>query len=49
VSRALKEHLLSKRREEEARLNEESDRALTELRESVKRETEEQQHNLRSD
>lgn len=46
--RALRQHLLSRRREEETRLNEESDRMLEELRESTKREREQQQHKLRS-
>lgn len=46
--RALRQHLLSRRREEEARLNEESDRMLEELRESTKRKREQQQHKLRS-
>lgn len=46
--RALRQHLLSRRREEETRLNEESDKMLEELRESTKREREQQQHKLRS-
>lgn len=47
--RALRQHLLSKRREEEARLNEESDRMLEELRESAQEERERQRRKLRSD
>lgn len=49
LPRALQQRLLSKRSEEEARLNEESDRMLTEVRESSKEEKERQQHKLRSD
>lgn len=48
LPRALRQHLLSKRREEEARLNEEADGKLEELRESVKKEREKQQQKLRS-
>lgn len=47
--RALRQCLLSKRSEEEARLNEESDGMLTELRKSFQEEKERQQHKLRSD
>lgn len=47
--RALRQRLLSKRSEEEARLKEESDRLLKELRESAQEERERQQHKLRSD
>lgn len=47
--RDLQQRLLSKRKEEEARLKEESDRMLEELRESVQMEKEKQQHKLRSD
>lgn len=48
LPRALRQRLLSKRSEEEARLSEESDRALKELRESSQMERERQQHKLRS-
>lgn len=48
LSRALRRRLLSERSEEEARLSEESDRALKELRESAQAERERQQHRLRS-
>lgn len=47
--RALRQRLLSNRSEEEARLNEESDGMLTELRKSFQEEKERQQHKLRSD
>lgn len=47
--RALRQHLVSKRREEEARLNKESERTLEELRESIRLEREREQHQLRSD
>lgn len=46
--RALRRRLLDKRSNEEARLNEESDRTLKELRESVQEERERQRHKLRS-
>lgn len=49
MSRDLQQRLQSKRMEEEARLNEESEAALEELRESMKAEREKQQHILRSD
>lgn len=45
----LQQNLLSRRREEEARLNEEADKTLEELRESVREEREQQQQKLRSD
>lgn len=47
--RALRQRLLSKRSEEEAKLNEESDGMLAELRKSFQEEKERQQHKLRSD
>ena len=47
TSRAVCERLDSERSKEEARLREESDRKLKELRESGQRETEHQQHTLR--
>ena len=47
--RALRQRLLSKRTEEEDRLNEESERMLEELRESAQGERDRQQHKLRSD
>lgn len=47
--RALQQHILTRRREEEVRLNQESDRSLEELRQCVQRQREEQQDKLRSD
>lgn len=47
--RALRQRLLSERREEESRLNQESSRTLEEVRQSVQKEREEQQQKLRSD
>lgn len=47
--RDLQQRLLSKRKEEEARLKEESDRMLEELKESEQMEREKQQLELRSD
>lgn len=47
--RALKQHLLSKRQEEEARLNAESDRILEALKESALKERDKQLHELRSE
>lgn len=49
LPRALRQRLLTKRREEEARLNEESDRTLEELKESAQGERERKQNKLRSD
>lgn len=48
LPRALRQSLLSKRKAEEAALNEESDRMMEELRDSVKTEREQQQHKFRS-
>lgn len=44
----LRQRLQSERSEEEARLREQSDRLLKELRESAQEERERQQHTLRS-
>lgn len=48
LSRDLRRRLLSKRSEEEARLSQESESLLRELRESAQRERERQQNKLRS-
>lgn len=48
-TRELRQGLLSERRAEKARLNEEADKTLGELMESVRKETERQQQKLRSD
>lgn len=49
LPRALRQRLLSKRSKEEARLNEESERTLEELRVSAQEERQRQQDELRSD